>query len=79
MADKDKKPEHSKLADIERLREIRYMTKGAGAKKRRTVYHTQTTLGPTGEVISEVDKLREAVAKVAKKAAKKKPKKRSRR
>lgn len=61
----DKKPAHSKLADIERLKKIRYETKGAGAKRPRPA--------PT---LPTVDQLRTTVAKVA---AKKKSKKRSRR
>lgn len=65
MPDKAKKPEHSKLADVERLRQIRYMTKGAGAAKARPAPARPT-----------VDQLRTKVAKVA---TKKKTKKRSRR
>lgn len=66
MPDKDKKPAHSKLADVERLRQIRYMTKGAGAKRPKPAPAKPT-----------VDQLRTTVAKVATK--KKKPKKRGRR
>lgn len=71
MPDKDKKPAHSKLADVERLRHIRYMTKGEGAKRPRPAPPRPT-----------VDQLRSkvaAVGKVAPKRPKKKSKKRGRR
>lgn len=71
MPEKDKKPAHSKLADVERLRHIRFMTKGAGAKQSRPTLERPT-----------VDQLRSkvaAVGKVAPKRSKKKSKKRGRR
>lgn len=64
MPDK-KQPEHSKLADIERLRLNRYNTKGPGAAR--------PTEKPT------VDQLRSKVAKVAKKTKPKKNKRGKRR
>lgn len=60
MPDKEQ-PKHSKLADIERLRLLRYNTKGPGAKRARSPEKPS------------IEKLRSDVAKVAKK----KPKKRS--
>ena len=58
-------PKHSKLADIERLRLLRYNTKGPGAKRARAPEKPS------------IEKLRNDVAKVATK--KPKAKKRSRR
>ena len=57
VKEEPKKP--SKLADIERLKLIRYNTKGPGAKRARAPER------PT------VDQLRNEVAKVAKKKARK--------
>lgn len=61
MPEKDKKPEHSKLADIERLRLQRYMTKGAGAKHPKPAAPLPT-----------LQQLRDKVSKVPVKIAKRK-------
>jgi hypothetical protein len=63
MSDKKPPEQHSKLADIERLRLMRYMTKGAGSIKAPPVPKKPT-----------VDQLRSKVAKVAKKTKSKKKK-----
>jgi hypothetical protein len=67
----DKKPGDRGVADsIANLRHMRYMTKGPGQFERK---RAKPLPAPS------IAKLRNDVAKVAKKAVKKKPKKRSRR